>query len=349
MVRDLHAAQAQHGGREIHEADQAVGGAARRSRCEVPIRLWKSHQQRFLQAGVPKTTLAARQAHAVVAVEEHDRVAGQSVFRELLQKRARFLVHRGEAIVVTGPRAAGLGRVRVIRWQRRLGGIVAFLRRHLSADFLLELFMRIDARSRLVGGHEVEHGEERLPRLAPPPVRARRALVPTVANEGAFVAQVVVRLHVVGGVVARLAQQGRETADMVWNRELRPQPLRPERCRIHPGDEARAGGRADWRGGEGARVADALAGERVEARRARVGVTITTEVRADVLGGDPEDIGLASLFSGGEEWTKRRQQKDDEEGKQDVRRAPEEPAPRAEDGHAPPRRRIALGSVHRMG
>src|SRR5687767_5940801 len=94
------------------------------------------------------------------------------------------------------------------------------VRRQPRTNFLLELFARGSARKGLMRGHDVKDCKERLARSPTPPMGARRTFVPGVPNKGGFVAQVIVRLHVVCAVVASLAQVGREPADRTGNREL---------------------------------------------------------------------------------------------------------------------------------
>ena len=87
------------------------------------------------------------------------------------------------------------------------------------------------------------------------------------------------------------AQRGGQT-------HLAAHVLGPGRGRIQARDNRGAGGRAD--GGIRPRVpiADAALGEAVEVRRVRVFVTITTELRPDVLGGEPENVGARPGIGG---------------------------------------------------
>jgi len=56
--------------------------------------------------------------------------------------------------------------------------------------------------------------------------------------------------------------------------------------------KARPAGRAARVHGETVEEPHTFDGELVEIRRDRVGIAVATEVRADVLGGDPQDVGF---------------------------------------------------------
>ena len=59
--------------------------------------------QRHVHARVVQPALAPRQAAAVVAVEEHDRVVGQAVRLQLARHVADLVVHRRDVVVSTAP------------------------------------------------------------------------------------------------------------------------------------------------------------------------------------------------------------------------------------------------------
>ena len=152
--------QAEHGGREIHEAHQAVHRLSRRCRGQVLILLGPADDERLVQTCVVQRPFAARQAAAVVPVEEHDRVLGQTVGGQFVQDPPDLLVHGGNAVVIAGQRPAHRGRVGIVRRHRcpvrvmPLGG-----REHLG-DHLLELLLRPHAGPRLVRDHQVKDAEE---------------------------------------------------------------------------------------------------------------------------------------------------------------------------------------------
>jgi hypothetical protein len=159
-----------------------------------------------------------------------------------------------------------------------------------------------------MGGHEVEHREERLAGASAAPVRCGRTFVPTDADELRFVAQIVIGLHVVRAVVTRGAQVTRKRAELCRHGELGPQSLGAERGSIHSGDQAGARGRADGRGGEGAGEAHRLGGEGIEPRRARLRIAIATELRTHVLGRQPQNV--RGMCPGGSMGGERQQRKD---------------------------------------
>ena len=70
---------------------------------------------------------------------------------------------------------------------------------------------------------------------------------------------------------------------------------------IHAGEQGGARHGADRRVGIGVRVAHALGGEGVEVRRLRLLASVAAEVGADVLAGDPEDVGPVGGGPGGRE------------------------------------------------
>ena len=89
------AGQAQNGGREVDEADECGRsvwpGLAPRRRGGGTFR--ESDEQGHLEPAIVQHALAARQAAAVVAVEEDDGVVGQAVGFELVEDLADFGVH----------------------------------------------------------------------------------------------------------------------------------------------------------------------------------------------------------------------------------------------------------------
>ena len=61
---------------------------------------------------------------------------------------------------------------------------------------------------------------------------------------------------------------------------------------MQAGDNGGARGRADGRDGPSVGIAEGALRKRVDMGRGRVGVAIAAHLRAVVLAGDPEDIGL---------------------------------------------------------
>jgi hypothetical protein len=122
-------------------------------------------------------------------------------------------------------------------------------------------------------------------------VRRVGRLVP----DGPFLRIVVVRLDVVGDVVAGLAQQRRIQADRRGQPDEAAHVLAARRLREHARDERRARGAADRAVRPRRPVAEAPRRERVEVRRRGVGVAIGAQLGAVVLARDPEDVGPCRL------------------------------------------------------
>jgi hypothetical protein len=168
--RGRDAGEAQHRGREVDKAHQAVRPRARLAGSEVAEPRREAHQERHAQARVVEPALRARHPGAVVGIEEHDGAVRQAVLLELAEDLSRLLVHPRDAIVVAGPVAAHLRGVRVVRRDRRLRGVVQ-LRGGEALD-ALEVLLLAQADLALVRDGEVEDGKERLRGIpALPPVR----------------------------------------------------------------------------------------------------------------------------------------------------------------------------------
>jgi hypothetical protein len=103
--------------------------------------------------------------------------------------------------------------------------------------------------------------------------------------------ELVVRLGVVGAVIAGAAQVCGEAAHVGRRRVFAAHVAGAERRRVHARDEARAAWSAHGADGEGAGVTHAFGGQPVEVGRAGLGVSVAPEVGARVLAGDPQNVG----------------------------------------------------------
>src|SRR5437899_6391168 len=93
-------------------------------------------QQRNVNAAVISPPLGARQSASVVAEEKDDGVVRHSLSLQFIQDLADLIVCSGNQIIITG--APHFGRVWIVRWQGRLGGIVAVFSSQTD-DFSFEL------------------------------------------------------------------------------------------------------------------------------------------------------------------------------------------------------------------
>ena len=119
-----------------------------------PERLRPPDHQRHAEARVVERSLGARDAVAVIAPVEDDRVVGQPVVFELLQDLADLRVHVGDVVVDAGELFAHDRRVGVVRRHLELRRI---------GDERLALARRARRKNLALVRHlEVEHREERL-------------------------------------------------------------------------------------------------------------------------------------------------------------------------------------------
>ena len=172
----------------------------------------------------------------------------------------------------------------MIRRQRDSGRIVT-LRIGQSGRLLEERFVGQSV-LRFVRDRVVEHGEERLIRLALAPMRLAAASVPSIFRDR----EVVVGLRVVRAVVARVAEILREAFDAIRQSCLRTHVMGTDRRAVAAGDNARPihGTNA----GDPVRVgvSYALLGQAVDRRRVGVLVTPASEIGAHILASDPENV-----------------------------------------------------------
>ncbi len=124
-----------------------------------------------MQAGILQHSLAARHSHPVIGVEKDNRVFGETVGGELIEKFADLPIHQRNAVEIARPRPPRLIGVGIKSRQRDARRVAPFAGRKLRTDFFLKLFRRPHARARLVGGHKIEHREKWLPVAPPAPVR----------------------------------------------------------------------------------------------------------------------------------------------------------------------------------
>ena len=286
--------QAQHGGGEVHEADEPVVRPARRAAARVVRR--EPDDQRHAGAAVINPALVPRQAVAVVGEEHHDGVFRQPVGLQLIQQIADLPVENGEVVVLAGEVLAD---GRHVRQERRDDDRRAV--RHRGAGAFMNLA--------LVGRGVIHDGEERRRRVRPvAPARAFAVAVPD--GDGGL--ELIIRLGVVRAEIPARPQQFGEAADLGRGRRLpggdreqfrvrhvgegggplrRPHRPGPVAGRVPSGDEAVAVRGAHAVDPEGAGVPGPRRREPVEVRRAGEGVAVTPQPRGEVLAGDPENIG----------------------------------------------------------
>ena len=273
-------AQRQDRRRHVDEAHQAIRRSSGRLNGQVSIAGRESHDQGDLQARAIEPSLVPGQTVSVVGEEEDDGIREQSIVLELLEDVTDLPVHLRDQIVVAGPDPAHLRRVRKVRGQIRPGRI-------MPVGQALEHLLVAVIGGALVGRHEVEHAEERLPGPPMTPVRRVPALIPTAGR-----VEVVVRLGVVRRVVPALTQVLGERADGSGDADRGAQVLRAERTGVHAGNQRRPGWRADRGRRVGRRVVDAVVGQPIEVRRSGVGITEGAQGGAHVFSGEPKDVGL---------------------------------------------------------
>ena len=278
-LRRLDAGEAAHRRRKIDEAHRASGRAAGDiiSGAEVFEFFRDVHEEGHVETGVRGPTFAAGHAGPVIGPVENDRVIGEPVGGELGEDGAGVGIGGGDAVVVERPVAADFGRVRVIGGDANLGGIVDGFA--LGAEF-------DDLALVALGG--VEDGEERFAGGAVFPVGLGGRGVP----DGGSFRKVVVLLGVVGGVVAGLAEELREHLLTGWISDHAAHVIAARGWAVEAGDDRGARGRADGRDGPSVGIAEGARRELVDMGRGRVGVAVAAQLRAVVLAGDPEDVGL---------------------------------------------------------
>jgi hypothetical protein len=327
--RALHAREREHRGREVHEMHRRGDARAGRGGREVAPLRREVDDQRDVRPAPMQEALAARRDAAVVAVVEDDRVAGDARLFQRLQLEAALAVHLGDAVVLAGEVGAHLRRVGLVRPHAHFGGISG---RHLRAAPVVR------EKAALVRHLVVVDAEERRAGRRPVfPLRLPAARVPGLFHVDG---RVVVRLRVVGRVIARPPQIGREALEK--SRDLAGGAHvvgGAAHRRVKAGDEGEARGRAD-----GHRVAaledDALAGQRVEVRRAGQGVAVAPEEGAVVLAHEAQDVGafltaLARLRAPGNQ----------QDGDGPDHAPPNECLPRQSSHHTPHRLQLAISSL----
>lgn len=142
-VGDRHAREVEHRGTEIEQGDEVARdtrgcttarelGRRRESRRHV-------HDERHAQTVLGERSLPVRNAFAVVAPEDHDRVVGKSIGREFLEDPSHVTVEGGGEVEPTGERRTHGRRVGIPGWHADGGRIGPAVRRaffaHLSRLF----------------------------------------------------------------------------------------------------------------------------------------------------------------------------------------------------------------------
>ena len=276
VAGNAQAGQAEHGGGQIHEADQPVADTSGlvSLRSQMGPALGEVHEHGHVQPRVVGPALGARHARAVVTEVEDDRVVGQAIGFELGQDASHLGVHLADLVVVLGPVLSHLGRVRVIGRKRHLLRVV-------------NGFVRARADAALVADREVEHGEEGLPFRPLAPMSLTPGEVPDLAG----LVEVVVLLGAIAAVVAGLAQPLGKEAHALGQVYLGAHVQGAQAGSVHPGDQGGACRSADRSVGPGAGEAQTARTQTVQVGRRGVLIPITTQMRPVVLTGDPKDVG----------------------------------------------------------
>ena len=296
--RPRHAGEVEHCGAEINEAHERRGRAGRFAAVRQPRRppqpCGHVHEERHAEAVLRERPLAVRDALAVVAPEEHDRVVGEAVGLEFGEDLpGRNVEGRGE-FEPLGKGAADRRRVGIVRRHGHVGGLAAGLRRKVAPHPL----RLVAEQAALVGHVEVEDREERLVGLQPvAPVGLAVRLVPARVERGG---EVVVGLRVVRAVVARRAERARESRHLRRRRGPAAHRQAAERGRHQAGDDGAARRRADGRRREGRVEPQAVGSEPVESGGVGRAAVAAEGAGGEILGGDPEDVGAGSGCRGGE-------------------------------------------------
>ena len=102
--------------------------------------------------------------------------------------------------------------------------------------------------------------------------------------------ELVVGLCIIGAVISGFPQVFRETLDFRRERRVAAHMLSAQRVGIHARDQAGATGRRDAAHRKGVDVADAFRGETIEVQCGSAGLAEATEMRADVLAGQPQNV-----------------------------------------------------------
>ena len=244
-------------------------------------------QQRNVNAAVISPSLGARQSTSVVAKEKDDGVVHDSLPLQFTQDVADLVVCCGDQVIIAGHIAPHFRRVRIVRGQGRMGGIVAVFSSQ-PHDFRFELLLwRSDAA--FVGGDQVDAGKERFPRNAFHPIlRQIKGRVGKVEVE--------IGLPRPGNKVAGLPQVAGKGGGR--RHQFRAHVVRAKRRGIQPADQPRSARGADRRVGKRSGESCALAGQLVQIRCPRVAIIVAAQFRTCVLPDDPNDVRTV--------WDKRR-------------------------------------------
>ena len=268
VPRRLDAGELQARRGEVDRADKLVGD---RARLDVT---GPADHKRDVDAPVVEPLLAADVRPAMVAEVEHDRAVGQAVVVQPLEVLADLLVQDVDRLEVERPVLPHDGMVGIVRRQRDL----------LRVDGVLLAVLELPVR---LG--ELHLGEERLALLEVFPLVGVVGLdagreVPVGLLPGGDGRQVTRVAEVLGEDVHALGQLEAVAA-------VAAVVVGAGGRLIRAGHEAAAAGRADRRGREGVGEHRPLAGQPVHVRRVDQRILVASELRAGVLGDDPEDVG----------------------------------------------------------
>ena len=273
--RHRQAAEVEHGGAKIDQADQRIADAIERGLAHGAQRLRHAHDERDAGAAFIQPALGARKADAVVAPEEDDGVVFEAGVGDLFELVAQPVVHRREALVDVGPVATGFGSIGVVgRQGGELAGVLQLV--ELQTLDVGRVGGAAPGIAALMRHLLIEDGKEGLAGRAIAPVRFGRVLVPGCGRHG----KVVVGLRVVRAIVAGVAQILREAAHAGRKLDAAAHVHGAQSAGVDAGDDAGARGRADASHGIGAGEAYAFFRERVGVRGDGVRIAVAAKHRA---------------------------------------------------------------------
>ena len=301
VLGDLQAGEREHRRGEIDEVHRILDARPRGGRGEMTPLGRVVDDERHVHAALLQEALAAREHAAVVAVIEDDGVLREAVLLQVTQLGGDLPIHDEHVIIITRPVGADLRGVRLIGRDADLG-------RLQRDEIKIQLLLREQAA--LVRHLVVEDAEERLGLVL---VAAPVGLL-TLGGPGVLDADrgIVICLRVVGGEVARLAKQRRETTEPRRDDALGAHVLgRAAGLRAHARDDVETRRRAD-RTGEAAFVDHPFAGELVERGRAGELVSVAAQEGVVVLAHQAEDVRPIRL--GGAQRGDAEEKQDGEDG-----------------------------------
>ena len=265
-------------GPQVHQAHQAIRHRA------VGELAGPADDERHSGAGIVNPAFGARQSAAMVAPEQYNGRIGQPVVFQLFQRVPHHVIHGGNVVIQTRPVLAHHRRVRIVGRQRRLGGVMHLVGRQPRNVLPIDVLWRTHLA--FVTYQVIEHRKERHPLRTIPPMRLVAYLIPGRKGRG----EVIVRLRVVGAVIARRPQVFRKAPHLRRRYTLAAHVLRPDSGRIHRRNNRRTTRRANPIRRKSMGIPQSLRGQPINVRRPGIRIAVTAKVRARILTTHPEDV-----------------------------------------------------------